>query len=83
MEVTAMWRISREGEREFTGGRDEWHVAARLAATCRSFHPDVEEEQIADEARSCYNCRYRRWTRASFTCRAPAGGRNCDELTGD
>jgi hypothetical protein len=34
------------------------------------FHPDVEEEQVADEDRSCYNCRYRRWTAASFVCSA-------------
>jgi hypothetical protein len=78
-----MWRINRHGEREFTGGTEEWHVAARLAATCPAFHPDVEEEQIADEAQSCYNCRYRRWTRASFTCRAPAGRRYDDDGTED
>jgi hypothetical protein len=78
-----MWHIDREGEREFTGGRADWQGAARLAAACPSFRADVEEEQTADEARSCYNCRYRRWTRASFTCRAPAGSRAGAEGTGD
>jgi hypothetical protein len=37
------------------------------------FHPDVEEELIADEARSCYNCRYRRWTAVSFSCTVNGG----------
>jgi hypothetical protein len=63
-----MWRINGQGEKEFRGGKDDWPGAAHEAAHCFSFHPDVEEEQIADEAISCYNCRYRRWTAASFAC---------------
>ncbi len=66
-----MWEIDRHGAREFRGGQEDWPAAARAAALCDSFRPDVEEEQIADEARSCYNCRYRRWTAASFACHAP------------
>ncbi len=65
-----MWRIDRSGRREYSGGNEDWPGAARAAACCAQFHPDVEEEQIADEAVSCYNCRYRRWTAASFTCSA-------------
>jgi hypothetical protein len=49
-------------------GRDDWAGAARIAAACRSFSPDEEDEQVADEACSCYNCRYRRWTTTSFSC---------------
>jgi hypothetical protein len=49
-------------------GRDDWGGAARIAASCPSFHPDEEDEQVADEPRSCFNCRYRRWTAASYTC---------------
>jgi hypothetical protein len=30
----------------------------------------VEEELVADDPRSCYNCRHRRWTAASFACTA-------------
>jgi len=65
-----MWRINQAGEREFTGGTEDWGAAARLAESCPGFIPDVEEERVADEPRSCYNCRYRRWSSASFTCRA-------------
>ncbi|WP_246559399.1 hypothetical protein [Citrifermentans pelophilum] len=53
---------------EFAGGQEDWRGAALLAATCPGFSFDVEEELVADDARSCYNCRYRRWTRLSFTC---------------
>ena len=52
-------------------GRDDWAAAARLAEGCPVFVPDVEEEQIADEPVSCYNCRYRRWTADAVTCMAP------------
>jgi hypothetical protein len=49
-------------------GRDDLEGAARIAAACGTFHPDEDDEQVADEPRSCYNCRYRRWTVASFSC---------------
>ena len=48
--------------------KHEWAGAARRAVECDSFYPDEEDEQIADEPRSCYNCRYRRWTATSFSC---------------
>ena len=48
--------------------RDDWAGAARIAATCVAFYPDEEDEQVADEVLSCFNCRYRRWTVTSFTC---------------
>jgi len=63
-----MWKISDKGEREFTGGKEDWTVVAHIAENCPSFKPDDEDEMVADEAVSCYNCRYRRWTRKSFTC---------------
>ena len=56
------------GQREECLERDDWTGAARVAAECGAFCPDEEDEQIADEPRSCYNCRYRRWTVASFSC---------------
>jgi len=46
----------------------DWQGAASAAASCESFHPDEEDEQVADEPVSCCNCRYRRWTVAAFTC---------------
>jgi hypothetical protein len=36
----------------------------------KDFIPDVEEELIADDPRSCYNCRYRRWQADSVVCLA-------------
>ncbi len=62
------------GEREYPGGTEDWDGAAQQASRCGSFSPDVEEEWTADEERSCYNCRYRRWTAASFVCRSPRAG---------
>ena len=50
-------------------GRDDWAGAARIAAACDTFRPDEEDEQVADDPLSCYNCRYRRWTVTSFSCR--------------
>lgn len=66
-----MWLINQAGEREFTGGRESWGAAAGAAADCRAFRADVEEEMVTDDERSCYDCRYRRWTATSFVCRAP------------
>ena len=51
-------------------GLEEWVAAAMVAGDCATFVPDVEEEQVADEPRSCYNCRYRRWQADSVACLA-------------
>lgn len=51
-------------------GLESWDLAAHFASGCPLFHLDVEEEWVADEAISCYNCRYRRWTPTSITCLA-------------
>ncbi len=53
---------------EFPLEHEEWLTAARIADRCSDFAADVEEEQIADDACSCYNCRYRRWSLASIVC---------------
>lgn len=63
-----MWEILSDGTRRFLGGNDDWGGAAREAELCAGFREDVEEELVADESRSCYNCRYRRWTGDSFIC---------------
>jgi hypothetical protein len=63
-----MWFTNQRGEQEFIGGKNDWTGAASVAAACRDFHADVEEEIVADEPLSCYNCRYRRWSAESFTC---------------
>lgn len=63
-----MWRITATGTREFALGKENWAAAAEAALGCSGFTMDVDEEVISDEARSCYNCRYRRWSATSFTC---------------
>jgi len=63
-----VWHIDHNGHKEFTGGQEDWQGAALLAARCEGFLPDVEEELVADDPRSCYNCRLRRWTASSFAC---------------
>lgn len=62
MELTALMQY--KGEL----GQNNWDGAARIAALCTTFHPDEEDEQVADDLLSCYNCRYRRWTAVSFSC---------------
>ena len=63
-----MWRVTDKGEREFSGGKENWADVAKIAENCSAFKPDDEDELVAEETVSCYNCRYRRWTMKSFTC---------------
>ena len=35
---------------------------------CNDFRADVEEEQIDDNGRTCYNCTYRRWEMKGMSC---------------
>ena len=70
-----MWRLNERGALEFSGGKESWLAAVATAGECSWFSMDVDEEVVADDERSCYNCRYRRWTATSFTCqRRRAGG---------
>ncbi len=55
-------------QREFTGGKSAWTAAVTMAVNCQDFREDEEEEWVADDSRSCYNCRSRRCTRDSFVC---------------
>jgi len=63
-----MWRINEKGENEYSGGNEDWAAVARIAEECSHFRADDEDEMVADEAVSCYNCLYRRWTIKSFVC---------------
>jgi hypothetical protein len=65
-----MWEKKPEGLKTFRHGQEAFGLAADVASKCRTFKPDVEEEWVANEERSCYNCRMRRWTAASFVCLA-------------
>lgn len=63
-----MWNIDDQGEREYTGTKGDWQEVAEIAIHCPEFKPDDEDELVADEPISCYNCRFRRWTVKSFAC---------------
>jgi len=63
-----MWRTDKKQGKVFAGGQQSWQAAEREAMRCASFRADEEDEWAADEPRSCYNCRYRRWTVESFAC---------------
>lgn len=63
-----MWISDDQGNTLFSAGDEAWEKAAAMARACRFFTADDEDEWTADEARSCYNCRYRRWTVETFAC---------------
>ncbi|MBW2186798.1 MAG: hypothetical protein JRG71_10515 [Deltaproteobacteria bacterium] len=65
-----MWDIMPDQTRVFLLGRDADTVVAQIANECSFFVADDEDEWVADEECSCYNCRYRRWTQESFRCMA-------------
>ncbi|MBP7332387.1 MAG: hypothetical protein KBA08_08795 [Firmicutes bacterium] len=62
------WIKNERGQAQFKGGRHDWPQASAIAAGCLHFSLDDEDELVAEEERSCYNCRYRRWTEHSFIC---------------
>lgn len=63
-----MFKEDKRGRFIFIGGKNVWEKAAKVAKKCDQFRLDVEEERVADQETSCYNCRYRRWTADSFIC---------------
>lgn len=67
-----MWLKDSQGKKAFRHGHVAFNLASEAATACDGFQPDVEEEWVADEERSCYNCRLRRWTAESFVCLLPA-----------
>lgn len=62
-----IWDKGKRG-RLFLPGRDAPEAAAEAALECGGFRRDYEEECFAEQEVTCYNCRYRRWTRDSFEC---------------
>ncbi len=63
-----VWRESELGKYQYTGGKEDWEEVIKIAAGCDEFLIDDEDELVSDEDRSCYNCRFRRWTKESFIC---------------
>lgn len=64
----ADWVINEQKQLEFAGGKEDWDKAADIAVRCEGFKLDHEDELLAEADRSCYNCRFRRWTVKSFVC---------------
>lgn len=64
----ADWGFNEQKQMEFTGGKENWKKAAQIAAQCKKFILDDEDELVSEMDRSCYNCRFRRWTVSSFVC---------------
>lgn len=58
----------RDGKKVFLNGKNDYEEAVRDALACPNYKDDYEEEWWTSDKRSCYNCRYRRWTVESFTC---------------
>lgn len=68
VEIMNFWIKNKKGQAQFKGGRHDWAQAAAIAGSCPQFLLDDEDELVAEEEHSCYNCRYRRWTEHSFIC---------------
>ncbi|MGV8905812.1 MAG: hypothetical protein ACOH15_04355 [Acetobacterium sp.] len=49
----------------------DWSQGHTIAQVCLQFRQDVEEEWVAEDLISCYNCRYRRWIPAGIQCLKP------------
>ena len=62
------WKINSRGQKEFCHGLEDFTSAAEASLDCENFKIDDEDELVAEQDRSCYNCRYRRWTVDSFVC---------------
>ena len=68
MKNSGFWIKSEADQFHFAGGKHDWSRAAAIAGSCAHFLLDHEDELVAEESRSCYNCRFRRWTERSFVC---------------
>lgn len=52
---------------------NDWAAGASVANSCEHFKEDVEEECIAQEIISCYNCRFRRFVENGIVCTQKGG----------
>ncbi|MDD2587242.1 MAG: hypothetical protein PHR65_11605 [Syntrophomonadaceae bacterium] len=62
------WSKNELGQYEYAGGKEDWEKVEQIASLCEKFVIDDEDEVVSDEERSCYNCRFRRWTKSAFVC---------------
>lgn len=58
----------KDGKKLFKYTKDDYALARAAGKACKQFSEDDEDEQVDSIIVSCFNCRYRRWTRLSFEC---------------
>ena len=68
-----VWEKDIAGNKHFKYGKDNYRLAAEVAQQCAAFIADDDDETVTDDNRSCYDCRYRRWTVESFECMKQSG----------
>lgn len=59
------------GVLRFTGSlcsEGDLEAASGISTRCPSYRIDEEDEDYLEGARSCFNCRYRRWIAGGFSC---------------
>ncbi len=66
-----IWEKDNYGNKYFKYGQNNFDLTAETALQCAAFIGDDEDEIVTDDTRSCYDCRYRRWTVDSFQCMKP------------
>jgi len=47
---------------------DDLLAASEIAAKCAVYSMDEDDEDYCEGARTCFNCRYRRWLTDGFEC---------------
>jgi len=70
-EIQLMYLKEIESEIRFVGelsDKDSVQTTVDLAAECKSYLDDDEDEKVIDEVITCFNCRYRIWRTEGFTC---------------
>jgi hypothetical protein len=50
------------------GNAEDFHAASEIAGKCEAYSIDEDDEDYCEGARTCFNCRYRRWLADGFQC---------------
>ncbi len=50
------------------GNTDDLIAASEIARRCAAYSIDDDDEDYCEGARTCFNCRYRRWLADGFQC---------------
>ena len=63
--------VERDGSVVFRGDlaiEDDLRAASAVAKKCPVYSIDEDDEDYCEGARTCFNCRYRRWLADGFSC---------------